>query len=109
MTTRTLSIEIPDSARIPEDLGQGALEYLFMNLLRSRGWIDSADVDRLAGERAQEFEEQLAACQPAPAAKTAKGGKWAAVAQRYREKPNLLGQSEKVEALVREFRDEFAF
>ncbi len=60
MTNRTLSIEIPDSARIPEGLGQGALEYLFMDVLRSRGWIDSADVECLAGERAREFEEQLA-------------------------------------------------
>jgi hypothetical protein len=63
MTNRTLSIEIPNAARIPEGLGQGALEYLFMDLLRSRGWIDSADVECLAGERAQEFEQQLGAAQ----------------------------------------------
>jgi len=35
--------------------------------------------------------------------------KWAALARRYREKPNLRGSSEKLNALVREFREGFSF
>ncbi len=34
--------------------------------------------------------------------------KWAALARRYRENPNLRERSEQVNALVHEFREEFA-
>ncbi len=37
-----------------------------------------------------------------------KPSKWAALASRYRENTSLRGNSEKLNALVREFREEFA-
>ncbi|MCP3958288.1 MAG: hypothetical protein GY719_10595 [bacterium] len=61
--------------------------------------------DRLAARLLKSLEpvEREAPSQEA----TQKQSKWANLAKRYRENPNLRGSSEKVNALVQEFREDF--
>ena len=62
--------------------------------------------DRLAARLLKSLEPVK---REAPRQEVAKGeSKWAALAKRYRENPSLRGSSEKLNALVQEFREEFA-
>ncbi len=111
MPAQTLSIELPESVELPETLSHTALIYLLVDLLRSRGWIDDEDIEQLTGDSLSEFEQRL------PGYKALKPllreerpqSKWAALARSYRENPTMRGDSEEVNRLLREVRDQFAF
>ena len=65
-----------------------------------------------AEARGQLAARLLESLEPGPQAPTErqaapKESRWAALARRYRESPCLEGGSEKLNALVREFREEF--
>ena len=112
MATQTLSIEIPDSVKLPETLSHTALIYLLVDLLRSRGWIDDEDIERLTGDSLPDFEQRLPVYQALKAPRRMEEAqpqsKWAALANDYQDSPSLRGDSEEVNTLLREVRAEFS-
>ena len=112
MPAQTLSIEIPESVELPETLSHTALIYLLVDLLRSRGWIDDEDIERLTGDSLPEFEQRLPVYKALKAPHRSEAGqpqsKWAALARSYRENPTMRGDSEEISSLLREVREEFA-
>ncbi len=110
MPSQTISIEVPSSL-VPKELTQDALRDLFVDWLRSKGWIDNEDVAQLVGTSVRTFEKRLAEHheKPTSARQVAKReSKWAKLATHYRENPCLEGKSEELNSLIREFREEFA-
>ncbi len=81
-----------------------------MDLLRSRGWIDNEDIEQLTGDSLPEFEQRLPAYKalraPQQSEPVQPQSKWAALARNYQESPNMRGDSEEVNALLREVRQE---
>ncbi len=61
--------------------------------------------DRLAARLLESLESEASAAPSREAAQ--RESKWAALARRYRENPCLRGNSEEVNALIREFREGF--
>ena len=112
MPSQAISIKVPSSLNLPKGLTQDALKDLFVDWLRSKGWIGNDDVVRLTGTSVREFEERLAEYQEnpavAPQAEAKSESKWARLARSYREDPCLEGKSEELNSLIREFREEFA-
>ncbi len=77
---------------------------------RSRGWIANEDIEQLTGDSLPEFEQRLpvykALKAPRRRGAVQPQSKWAALASSYQEDPTMRGDSEEVNTLLREVREE---
>ncbi len=124
MTTHSLTIEFPGTARIPRNIGrdQDLLRYAVAGTLYTRGIMSEKEARRLTGDSEQVFEEKLKEygfLHRPPARHTPsegfdqnepeKKGRWALAAEFFasEEAGHLDGRSDEVKEYIREFRESF--
>lgn len=117
MTSHTLTIDFPDAAAIPSNLGihQDLLRYAIAGALIAQGLLTKDEARRLTGDSPSVFAEKLRAYGFSPVPKRASGvrregkkSRWALAVDHFEKAGHLDGRSDEVKAYIREFRRSFS-